>query len=263
MDRAEQAGLGASLAGHVALFGALALGLATTAGPPPIPDAMEVSFVDEIGLTAAAPEPAAPPAQAAAPVVAAPEDAPPVLAPTPAPPVPQPAPRQAAPAPAPTPPKPAPAPAPRPPGRAGSGARTARPALGADILDGIGRDPSPTHVARPTAAAVSAEARASINQAITRALLPCQRQPLPAPEASAIQVLVRVTLARDGGLAGAEVGRVINDNPNLRIYEQRMRDLALSVVRRCTPIRGLPAELYDVPRGWRQFNYTFDPRLVR
>lgn len=262
MDRAEATGFGVSLAGHAALLALLAFGLATVASPPPLPDAMEVSFVDQVSLTAAAPEPAAPPAQAAAPIVAAHEDAAPAPIPTPAPPAP-PVPRQAAPAPAPTPPKPAPAPAPRPPARPGTGERTARPALGNDILNGIGRDPSPTRAERPAAATVSAEARASINQAITRALLPCQRQPLPAPEASAIQVLVRVTLTRDGGLADAEVGRVINDNPNLRIYEQRMRDLALTVVRRCTPIRGLPAELYDVPRGWRQFNYTFDPRLVR
>ena len=39
-----------------------------------------------------------------------------------------------------------------------------------------------------------------------------------------------------------------------------MRDLALNVIRQCTPIRGLPGELYDVPRGWREFTYTFDPR---
>jgi hypothetical protein len=36
-----------------------------------------------------------------------------------------------------------------------------------------------------------------------------------------------------------------------------MRDLALAVVRSCTPISGLPAEFYDVPGGWRQFTYRF------
>jgi hypothetical protein len=47
------------------------------------------------------------------------------------------------------------------------------------------------------------------------------------------------------------------------MYERRMQDLALAIVRRCTPIRGLPAQYYDVPRGWRQFTYQFDPRQAR
>ena len=107
---------------------------------------------------------------------------------------------------------------------------------------------------------MTGEARASINSAIRRALLPCQRQNLPAPEAAEIQVLVDVTLNRDGSLAEASVRRVINSDPELERYERRMRDLALNVIRQCTPIRGLPGELYDVPRGWRQFPYTFDAR---
>ena len=87
-----------------------------------------------------------------------------------------------------------------------------------------------------------------------------RRQPLPAPEAAAIQVYVAVTLNRDGRLASASVSRVQNDRYALRQYEQRMRDIALAVVRQCTPIRGLPPELYNVERGWRQFTYVFDPR---
>ena len=83
--------------------------------------------------------------------------------------------------------------------------------------------------------------------------------PDPAPTA-VIEVDVRVTLTRDGGLADADVLRVRNPNSELAQYERRMRDLALNVIRHCTPIRCLPGELYDVPRGWRQFTYTFDPR---
>jgi hypothetical protein len=107
---------------------------------------------------------------------------------------------------------------------------------------------------------VTGQARAQINAAIQRALIPCERQPLPAPEAASIQVVVQVTLNRDGSLADADVSRVINDNPALARHEQRMGDLALRVIRQCTPIGGLPPELYDVPRGWRRFPYVFDPR---
>jgi outer membrane biosynthesis protein TonB len=200
-----------------------------------------------------------------APQLGAPEDATPPPDPAPAPPEPkpQPQPRQATPQPQ---PKATPPPArqtrnpaqPQPRNNRQSEADR-RPRLGQDILRGIGNDPAPKAAARP-AAAMTGEARASINAAIRRALLPCQRQNLPAPEAAEVQVVVNVTLNRDGSLAEASVSRVINNDPELERYERRMRDLALNVIRQCTPIRGLPAELYDVPRGWRQFPYTFDAR---
>jgi hypothetical protein len=104
---------------------------------------------------------------------------------------------------------------------------------------------------------VSAQVRANIDSALERALIPCRRQPLPAPDAVAIRVQVEVTLHRNGRLANARVLRVTNSDPDLRIYEERMKDLALNVVEQCSPIPGLPAEYYDVPRGWRQFRYTF------
>jgi hypothetical protein len=126
-------------------------------------------------------------------------------------------------------------------------------------LKGIGNDPAPSTSNRPPAT-MTGQARASINAAIQRALQPCERQTLPAPEAAEILVHVDVTLNRDGSLASAAVRRVEMNDPGLERYERRMRDLALNVVRQCTPIRGLPAELYDVPRGWRQFPYVFDAR---
>jgi len=86
---------------------------------------------------------------------------------------------------------------------------------------------------------------------------------LPAPEAAAIISSARVTLNQDGSLASAQFVSVINDDPALERYERRMRDIALNVINACTPIRGLPAEFYDVPGGWRSFPYQFDPRTVR
>jgi hypothetical protein len=109
----------------------------------------------------------------------------------------------------------------------------------------------------PRAAVVTAEVRASLDQAILRALQPCQRQSLPAPEARAIRVRVAVVLKQDGSLDSARVVGVNDYDDSLGRYEQRMREVALNVVRQCSPIRGLPAEYYSVSRGWRQFNYTF------
>ena len=116
---------------------------------------------------------------------------------------------------------------------------------------------------RAPAATYGPSERASVRQAIARALMRCQRQPLPAPEAAAIRVNYRVTLNADGSLASAQFLSVLNDDPALERYERRMRDIALNVIHACTPIRGLPAEFYDVPGGWRQFPYQFDPRTVR
>jgi outer membrane biosynthesis protein TonB len=271
MDRTEATGVGVAVVGHGALLIALTVGIAAWGDPPPPSDPIEVSFVDEVGLVSAAPQPTRqPPEQGMAPETGPIEDSapaplqqpvPPLPEPRPAPPLPRAAPKLAEPA-EPReraqvqPSRQRPAPSQR---NAGSGERTRRSLLGPDLLKGVGRDPSPSRT-RQAPASVSGEARASINAAIRRALLPCERQPLPSPDAGAIKVDVRVTLDRNGGLAGAEVVRVRNAEPNLRIYEQRMRDLALAIVRQCTPIRGLPPEYYDVPRGWRQFTYQFDPR---
>lgn len=63
MDRAEATGLGVAALGHVALVVALALGLAVTQAPP-ADDAMEVSFVEEVGPVSSAPETADAPAPA-------------------------------------------------------------------------------------------------------------------------------------------------------------------------------------------------------
>ncbi len=275
MDRAEATGLGVAVTGHVALLGVLTLGLAGVAHSPVPTAPIEVSFVEEVGLTSAAPEPVVtPPEQGMAPLAGPPEDSAaqqsevePVAEPRPAAPQPRPAPqpreRRAQPQPRPQPkqstPRAQPSRSPPSANRSGQAEADRRPRLGQDILKGIGSDPSPS-TSRQAPAAMTGEARASINSAIRRALLPCERQPLPSPEAGAIEVDVRVSLARDGSLANADVLRVRNPDPELQMYERRMRDLALNVIRQCTPIRGLPAELYDVPRGWRQFTYTFDPR---
>jgi len=263
MDRTEATGFGVAVAGHGALLAALTLGLAAWGNRPPLPDPIEVSFVDEVGLSAAAPQPARePPAQSMAPELGPQLKAEPPPLPEPSRPEPRPLPRQSEPSPTREPPRPQPRREPATSSQRQSAQAPERPRgsrLGPDFLKGIGRDPSPSRSQTPPAA-MTGEARASINAAIRRALVPCERQPLPAPEAAAIRVDVRVTLNPNGSLASAEVARVRNGNPALGLYERRMQDLALAIVRSCTPIRGLPPELYDVPRGWRQFTYQFDPR---
>lgn len=265
MDRAEATGFGVSVVGHCALLLAAWL-VVSRPTPPQVSQAFEVSYVDEVGLTAASPNPA-PSAQASvAPEVAPPEEAAPAPAPAPIP-DPTPAPPRAAPRPAPSPERAAPparAATPQPVRQQGNAAaqRNTGSRLGAEILRGLGNDRNARSNSPPAATYGPAE-RASVRQAIARALMRCQRQPLPAPEAAAIRVNYRVTLNPDGSLASAQFLSVLNDDPALARYERRMRDIALNVINACTPIRGLPAEFYDVPGGWRSFPYQFDPRTVR
>ncbi|MBV9884033.1 MAG: cell envelope biogenesis protein TolA [Sphingomonadaceae bacterium] len=261
MDRAGAAGFGISLVGHAALFAALSLALVTaTNNPPPMPPAMEVSFVDEVAATASSPAPSPEPAaQSRAPEIGPVEDA----APAPAPPAPAPLPRDAVPAPSPLPtPRPPSRALPRPPApaaTAGTGQTTRRAGLGDLDPRSFGRDPA-SQSNNPPAAAMSAQAAADIGSAIRRQIQPCvDRQVIPYG-AEQIVTQINLRLNRDGSLAARpRVVRQLNaDGDNAR-YAQRAADIAIAAFTQCSPLRGLPQELYDVPRGWA--NFTLNYRL--
>jgi outer membrane biosynthesis protein TonB len=276
MDRAEATGLGVSVAGHVALLALLSAALVTAGQIPLSPPPMEVSFVDEVALTSAAPQPSpAPAAQATAPDVGPTEDAAPAapLAPAPTAPEaevkpPKPVAEEAAPAP-PT-PRRAERPAPQPPRRAeqrpvapapeGTGRTTRRSGLGDLDPRSFGRDPAAQRSA-PPAATMNARAAADIASAIARQVQPCaDRQINPGPGAERIVTPIILSLNRDGSLktrprVGEQRGL---DDENSR-YARRVADLAINAFASCAPLRGLPQELYDVPRGWA--NFTMNYRL--
>jgi outer membrane biosynthesis protein TonB len=262
MDRAEAAGLGVSIAGHVALLALLSLALVTAGQIPVSPPPMEVSFVDEVALTSSAPQPSpAPAAQATAPEVGPVEDA----APAPAPAL-----RQAEPAPPPKPIAEEPIPTPAPPRRAeprpvppspqGTGRTTRRAGLGDLDPRSFGRDPAAQRSA-PPAATMSSQAAADIASAIARQVQPCaDRQINPGPGAERIVTPIVLSLNRDGSLkARPRVGQQRGlDDENSR-YARRVADIAIAAFVGCSPLRGLPQELYDVPRGWA--NFTMNYRL--
>jgi outer membrane biosynthesis protein TonB len=295
MDRADATGLGVAAGAHVALLAALIYLIDPVPKGLPSAPTIEVSFEEDVGAVSAG-ETTTPAAASVAPELGAPEEAAPAPEPIAQPePVPQPQPQpaplppqpRAQPRPAPPQPQPqrptpqpaqrqpaqqkaAPQPrsaaqparqAPRPQPNAARGGAGTAPAqrgsrLGPDLLKGIGNDPASTSQ-RTAGAVVSNEAKASMDAAILRALQPCRRQVLPAPEAGAIRVRVEVILNQNGSLSSARVLSVSGATGNLAIYETRMRDLATNVIEQCAPIRGLPAEYYSVARGWRRFVYTF------
>jgi hypothetical protein len=239
LDRAEWTGTGAALLFHVALIGAMSMSLAHINSTPE-PPAMEVEFVEDVGLTAAAPQMiAVPPPPSQAPEIgeAEPVEPVPAVRPTPAPtPVARPAPR--------SPPRPAP--------RA--------PRIGDDFLKGIGEAPSKSNAPpKPAAATFSAQARASVGQAILRQVQPCaDRQPFIGEDANQVRLTINLKLARSGRLIRPPVVLRTSGDPDLRAkYGDLLEDQVRRIFAECTPLR-LPAELYDTPDGgWNDFTFTY------
>jgi hypothetical protein len=242
MDRAEWTGTGAALLFHVALIGALTMSLASVDSTPE-PPAMEVEFVEEIGLTAAAPQSIpVPPPPSQAPEIgeAEPVEAPPIVRPIPTPTV-SPAPAKPVPR---TPSKPAP--------------RVSR--IGDDFLKGIGEAPSRSNAPpKPAAPTFSAQARASVGQAILRQVQPCaDRQPFIGEDANKVRLRVNLKLARSGRLTRPPTILGMSGDPDLRArYGDLLEDQVRRIFAECTPLR-LPAELYDTPDGgWNDFTFTY------
>jgi outer membrane biosynthesis protein TonB len=266
MDRAEATGLGVATAGHVALLAALSLGFAATRIQPPPQQPIEVSFVDAAAPVSSAPDAAqTPPAPLLAPTEGPPEPSPappsPAASPPQSQPFPRPQPAQAVPAPAsaahrPTLPKPAPAAPPAKPVRS----QTRPTGRLSGLLTGLSDSASRSRSTAPAAAVMSQQAAASIGALIRRQVQPCaNRMVNPGPGASRIKVRISLRLARDGSLrappAIASVSGVDDEN---RRYVQRVKELAIAVFTSCSPLHGLPPDLYAVENGWSDFDMTYN-----
>jgi hypothetical protein len=106
---------------------------------------------------------------------------------------------------------------------------------------------------------MSAKAAADIGSAIQRQVQPCaKRQVNPGPGADQIRVTVNLRINKDGSLAGPPriVGHTGVDDGNQR-YVERVDDAVRAIFAACSPLRGLPAELYDVPNGWKSFTLRY------
>lgn len=257
LDRAEWTGTGAALLFHVALIGALSMSLANVDSAPE-PPSMVVELVEEVGLTSAAPEAIAnppPPSQAPEIGEAEPIESPPLERPAPVtverPPPPRPAPVVRSPSVArPSPPRQAAPPRPAP--------RASR--IGDDFLKGIGEAPSTSNQPpRPAAPTFSAQARASVGQAILRQVQPCaDRQPFIGEGANQVRLTINLKLARSGRLIRPPTVLRTAGDPELRAkYGELLEDQVRRIFAECTPLR-LPAELYDTADGgWNDFTFTY------
>lgn len=260
IESRDLTGFGVAVLGHAALIAA-ALFLIPRDEKPVVPDnePIQVTLSDDVSLVSAAPDPSTEaPAQAAAG-----EDVPPDTEIAPPPP-PSPEPDK----PKPTPPRQNPDAAKQPPAPPASSKRppqtpgTGRPKPGLNLDDSTLRDGQAPQKSPGTSnqsqATMTGAASQNINSAILRQVQPCaDRQVIPAAEARKIFVRVELTFNRDGSLASLRIVGHDNVDDSNRRYVDRVDDAVEAIFRGCTPIRGLPAELYDVTNGWksRKFRY--------
>lgn len=277
MSREECIGLVVAIAAHIGLFAWLALAPSRSTFQPP-PDRMTVSLSDEVAPEVTSPEPMAQAAPETAPTLgeAAPEPAqlPEIAPPEPAPrviasPLPRPAPPVAKPTARPAPPiaKPTAKPVAKPSAIASAptNTRTRRrpdaPAganrVGNDFLKGIPGGEARGAAQNPPAAHAGPQVAASLRQAISRELKPHWVAPQGA-EADLLSTKLKVTLNRDGSLAGApqfvsQKGQTDANKPQ----QGRHIEQAIRAVRLAAPF-DLPEAYYD---QWKVITPTFDRRL--
>ena len=264
MQRAERTGLGISIAGHVAVFGALSLGLFAATRPMiPTTQPIDVQIVDQVGLTDTAPEPPkVEPAQSVAPEIGTPEEAT-ATPPDPAPAPPAPVQRDAV-----APPKPAPKP--KPAAKAVTKPASAKPTvkpsvapargskLGSDFLKGVSDRPSASTAQTPRAIAVGPAQQAAIGRLIREQLKPHWKAPT-GPDAEQLRTELRVVLAKDGTVRSVDVlgttGQTESNRGQVRLHQEA----AMKAVRLASPFVGLPVEIYDT---WSVLETVgFDRRL--
>jgi hypothetical protein len=236
MDRAEWTGTGAAMLFHVALIGALSMSLARVASVPE-PPAMDVEFVEEVGLTSAAPQSiAVPPPASQAPEIgeAEPVEPVPVIQPRPTPAIIPARPLPARPA------KPAP--------------RASR--IGDDFLKGIRDDDLAPRAgpAKPAAPTFSATARASVASSIAQQAQRCaDRQPYLGEGADQVQVRLTLFFRRNGDLSRPPLISSMSGPSEMRAkYGELLEDQVRRIFAECSPFR-LPANLYDTDDGgWKE-----------
>lgn len=262
LSREERVGLGIAVALHVALVAVL-LFQPRAADPPEIPERMTVSFAEDVGPVAEAPDPVAESRAAIAPTLSE-EPAPaPAVEPRRPVEVERPAPPER--------PRPRATTAPRheaEPRREPTPRRTSQPErretersggsrIGSDFLAGSGSS-STTEETRIPASRIGASARASIVQAIIRQIKPHWSAP-QGVDADKLVSILSFRLNEDGSLSGAprvvdQSGITPANRPQAALHAER----AVRAVQLAAPF-DLPPEYYN---AWKSIDGArFDRNL--
>lgn len=277
MDRSEKIGLSVAIAGHIVLFTLLSASILWHRPPPSAHAPMDVTLSSEAALESAAPKITQAPAESQAPEVGKPAEAAqaaPLKTPAPEP---QPAPQPKAA------PQPKPAPAAKPTPEKEQPKAQAKPEvapkktrghqssaveprergsrLGDDFLKGITAEKTNSRTQAPRAAKIGAQDIANINGLIKRQVQPCyDLGALKGTSAMSIVTVINLRFRRDGSVASATLVDQQGISGGNQQYARQLFDLGRRAVLRCSPLKGLPPELYHTDNGgWENINFTFRP----
>lgn len=263
MDRAEKLGLGAAVGGHVALLGAMALGLMMSAEPVTKPESISVSLVGEIADVSTAPdaiqEESAPPAPAEAePAEPPPSPAMQIERPVEKPqakPVPKPLPRE-------TPPpakvatkkvavKQPPAKTNTATAKNGKGTTPAKPGglskSFEDSINAIGKAPGAGKAVGTPAAKTASEVRRSVSVSLASQIRSRVRACAPSGvEINKIETFVTLNLEPSGRLTSVRFDKQVGVNDSNQPQAAPLKDCILQAVRAASPFEGLDPEYHDV-----------------
>jgi outer membrane biosynthesis protein TonB len=129
--------------------------------------------------------------------------------------------------------------------------------LGSDFLKGLSPDKSPGKATAPHASAVSARSMSGLVGLIAARVKPCYNPPAGGADAGSITTTLSIRMNKDGTVASVTPGAQSGVNGSNSAYAKQMADAARRAVLRCSPITGLPPELYD--GGWDDFDFRFKP----
>lgn len=100
--------------------------------------------------------------------------------------------------------------------------------------------------------------RRTVSSIINAQLARCWREPNGAPDPSRLAVVVSFSLNRDGRLVGRP--QIVDGPPSSEPFADQVRRNAILAVEKCSPLKDLPAELYN---EWRRVEVKFGPRMGR
>ncbi|WP_454886118.1 cell envelope biogenesis protein TolA [Sphingomonas oryzagri] len=129
--------------------------------------------------------------------------------------------------------------------------------LGSDFLKGLSPSKSPGKASAPHAAAISAQSMSGLIGLIASKVKPCYNPPAGGADSGQIVTILSIRMNKDGSVASVTPGAQSGVNGSNSAYARQMADAAVRAVKRCSPITGLPPELYD--GGWSDFDFRFRP----
>ncbi|MEO1967145.1 MAG: energy transducer TonB [Sphingomonadaceae bacterium] len=252
LRREERIGLGVAVALHLGIVAAFLIQSRHRAEIEPV-QRMTVSLVDNVAMSASAPQPVPESRAAIAPELSSETNPAPQAEQKPKPESkPQ---EKPAPQPRPQPPvaKEKPKPAPPQPKKKQGGSL-----LGDNFLAGLGSS-TKTDETRAAASELGPGVSASLVQAIARQIKPHWTPP-DGPDIDKVTSYVRFQLNKDGSLAGRpQLVRQTGITPINRAQAGRHGELAIRAVQLAAPF-DLPAKYYDV---WKTVTFSFDYRLAQ